>query len=65
MIRRDCRRVIGSIAPWNYTLMMMAWEARAGNRRRQYGRLQAVGTDAADGSLKMGEAAADILPEAS
>lgn len=26
MIRRDAIGIVGSIAPWNYPLMMMAWK---------------------------------------
>lgn len=56
MIRRDAVGIVGSIAPWNYPLMMMALEAGAGDRRWQHRRLQAFGADAADGA-EDGEAA--------
>ncbi len=50
MIRRDAVGVIGSIAPWNYPLMMMAWKlapALAGGNTIVF---KTVGTDAADGT---------------
>ena len=47
MIRRDPIGVVGSIAPWNYPLMMAAWKLAPCARRRQYDRDQAVGADAA------------------
>ncbi len=50
MIRRDAVGVIGSIAPWNYPLMMMAWKLAPALAGGNTGRLQAVGTDAADGA---------------
>ena len=48
MIRRDPIGVVGSIAPWNYPLMMAAWKLAPALGRRQYHRHQAVGADAAD-----------------
>ena len=41
MIRRDPVGVVGSIAPWNYPLMMAAWKTGAGAGRRQHGGAQA------------------------
>ena len=48
MIRRDPIGVVGSIAPWNYPLMMAAWKLAPGARRRQHHRHQAVRADPAD-----------------
>ena len=47
MIRRDPVGVVGSIAPWNYPLMMAAWKTRAGAGRRQHRRAEAERADAA------------------
>ena len=47
MIRRDPIGVVGSIAPWNYPLMMASLEARSGLAGRQHHRAQAVRADAA------------------
>ena len=47
MIRRDPVGVVGSIAPWNYPLMMLGLEDRAGAGRGQHGGIEAVGEDAA------------------
>ncbi len=62
MIRRDAVGIIGSIAPWNYPLMMMAWKlapALAGGNTVVF---KALRTDAADGA-ENGQLLADILPE--
>ncbi len=48
MIRRDPIGVVGSIAPWNYPLMMAAWKLAPALGWRQHHRHQAVGADAAD-----------------
>ena len=42
MIRRDPIGIIGSIAPWNYPLMMAAWKLAPALARRQYHRHQAL-----------------------
>jgi aminobutyraldehyde dehydrogenase len=62
MIRRDPIGVVGSIAPWNYPLMMAAWKLgpalAAGNTVVIKPSEQTPLT-----TLKLGELAADILPE--
>ncbi|MBR0558057.1 gamma-aminobutyraldehyde dehydrogenase [Ciceribacter sp. L1K23] len=62
MVRRDPVGVIGSIAPWNYPLMMMAWKLApaiaAGNTVVFKPSEQTPLT-----ALKMAKLMADILPE--
>jgi NAD-dependent aldehyde dehydrogenases len=62
MIRRDPVGVVGSIAPWNYPLMMMAWKLApaiaAGNTVVFKPSEQTPLT-----ALKMAKLLADILPE--
>jgi aminobutyraldehyde dehydrogenase len=62
MIRRDPVGVVGSIAPWNYPLMMAAWKLgpalAAGNTVVIKPSEQTPLT-----TLKLAELAADILPE--
>jgi aminobutyraldehyde dehydrogenase len=62
MIRRDPIGVVGSIAPWNYPLMMAAWKLApalaAGNTVVIKPSEQTPLT-----TLKLGELAADLLPE--
>ncbi len=62
MIRRDPIGVVGSIAPWNYPLMMMAWKLApaiaAGNCVVFKPSEQTPLT-----ALKLGKVLADILPE--
>lgn len=50
MIRRDPIGIVGSIAPWNYPLMMMAWKLAPAIGGGKHRRLQAVRADAADGA---------------
>ncbi|MBP1849233.1 gamma-aminobutyraldehyde dehydrogenase [Rhizobium halophytocola] len=62
MIRRDPVGVIGSIAPWNYPLMMMAWKlapAIAGGNTVVFKPSEQTPLTA----LKMARLLADILPE--
>jgi aminobutyraldehyde dehydrogenase len=62
MIRRDPVGIIGSIAPWNYPLMMMAWKlapAIAGGNTVVFKPSEQTPLSA----LKMARLFADILPE--
>lgn len=62
MIRRDPIGIIGSIAPWNYPLMMMAWKlapAIAGGNTVVFKPSEQTPLTA----LKMAKLLADILPE--
>ena len=62
MIRRDAVGVIGSIAPWNYPLMMMAWKlapALAGGNTVVFKPSEQTPLTA----LKLAKVMADILPE--
>lgn len=62
MIRRDAVGIIGSIAPWNYPLMMMAWKlapALAGGNTVVFKPSEQTPLTA----LKMAKLLADILPE--
>jgi aminobutyraldehyde dehydrogenase len=62
MIRRDPIGVVGSIAPWNYPLMMMAWKlapAIAGGNTVVFKPSEQTPLSA----LKLIKAMADILPE--
>ncbi|MGL4487893.1 MAG: gamma-aminobutyraldehyde dehydrogenase [Rhizobiaceae bacterium] len=62
MIRRDAIGVVGSIAPWNYPLMMMAWKlapAIAGGNTVVFKPSEQTPLTA----LKMAKLLADILPE--
>jgi aminobutyraldehyde dehydrogenase len=62
MIRRDAIGVIGSIAPWNYPLMMMAWKlapAIAGGNTVVFKPSEQTPLTA----LKMAKLLANILPE--
>jgi aminobutyraldehyde dehydrogenase len=62
MIRRDAIGVVGSIAPWNYPLMMMAWKlapAIAGGNTVVFKPSEQTPLTA----LKMARLLADILPE--
>ena len=62
MIRRDPVGVVGSIAPWNYPLMMMAWKlapALAGGNTIVFKPSEQTPLTA----LKMAKLLADILPE--
>lgn len=62
MIRRDAIGVVGSIAPWNYPLMMMAWKlapALAGGNTIVFKPSEQTPLTA----LKMAKLLADILPE--
>ncbi|UJW84795.1 gamma-aminobutyraldehyde dehydrogenase [Devosia sp. SL43] len=62
MIRRDPIGVVGSIAPWNYPLMMMAWKlapAIAGGNTVVFKPSEQTPLSA----LKLVRAMADILPE--
>ena len=62
MIRRDAVGVIGSIAPWNYPLMMMAWKlapAIAGGNTVVFKPSEQTPLTA----LKMAKLLAGILPE--
>jgi aminobutyraldehyde dehydrogenase len=62
MIRRDPIGIIGSIAPWNYPLMMMAWKlapAIAGGNTVVFKPSEQTPLSA----LKMARLFADILPE--
>lgn len=62
MIRRDAIGVVGSIAPWNYPLMMMAWKlapALAGGNSIVFKPSEQTPLTA----LKMAKLLADILPE--
>ena len=62
MIRRDAVGVIGSIAPWNYPLMMMAWKlapAIAGGNTVVFKPSEQTPLSA----LKLARVMADILPE--
>ncbi len=62
MIRRDPVGVVGSIAPWNYPLMMMAWKlapAIAGGNTVVFKPSEQTPLTA----LKMARLLADILPE--
>ncbi|WAJ28176.1 gamma-aminobutyraldehyde dehydrogenase [Antarcticirhabdus aurantiaca] len=62
MIRRDPVGIVGSIAPWNYPLMMMAWKlapAIAGGNTVVFKPSEQTPLTA----LKLGRLLADILPE--
>lgn len=62
MIRRDAIGVVGSIAPWNYPLMMMAWKlapALAGGNTIVFKPSEQTPLTA----LKMAKLLANILPE--
>ncbi|RCW78096.1 gamma-aminobutyraldehyde dehydrogenase [Phyllobacterium bourgognense] len=62
MIRRDAIGIVGSIAPWNYPLMMMAWKlapAIAGGNTVVFKPSEQTPLTA----LKMARLLADILPE--
>ena len=62
MIRRDPIGIVGSIAPWNYPLMMMAWKlapAIAGGNSVVFKPSEQTPLTA----LKMAKVMADILPE--
>jgi aminobutyraldehyde dehydrogenase len=62
MIRRDPIGIVGSIAPWNYPLMMMAWKlapAIAGGNTVVFKPSEQTPLTA----LKMAKVMADILPE--
>jgi len=62
MIRRDPIGVVGSIAPWNYPLMMMAWKlapAIAGGNTVVFKPSEQTPLSA----LKLARIMADILPE--
>lgn len=62
MIRRDPIGVIGSIAPWNYPLMMMAWKlapALAGGNTVVFKPSEQTPLSA----LKMASLLAEVLPE--
>lgn len=62
MIRRDPVGVVGSIAPWNYPLMMMAWKlapALAGGNTVVFKPSEQTPLTA----LKMASVLADVLPE--
>ncbi|KQS75589.1 1-pyrroline dehydrogenase [Rhizobium sp. Leaf384] len=62
MIRRDAIGIVGSIAPWNYPLMMMAWKlapALAGGNTVVFKPSEQTPLTA----LKMARLLADILPE--
>jgi len=62
MVRRDPVGIVGSIAPWNYPLMMMAWKlapAIAGGNTVVFKPSEQTPLTA----LKMARLLADILPE--
>ena len=62
MVRRDPVGIVGSIAPWNYPLMMMAWKlapAIAGGNTVVFKPSEQTPLTA----LKMAKLLADILPE--
>ncbi|KAB0680223.1 gamma-aminobutyraldehyde dehydrogenase [Aureimonas leprariae] len=62
MIRRDPVGIVGSIAPWNYPLMMMAWKlapAIAGGNTVVFKPSEQTPLTA----LKLGRVLADVLPE--
>ena len=62
MIRRDPIGIVGSIAPWNYPLMMMAWKlapALAGGNTVVFKPSEQTPLTA----LKLAKVIADILPE--
>lgn len=62
MIRRDPIGIVGSIAPWNYPLMMMAWKlapAIAGGNTVVFKPSEQTPLTA----LKMGRLLSEILPE--
>lgn len=62
MIRRDPIGIVGSIAPWNYPLMMMAWKlapAIAGGNTVVFKPSEQTPLTA----LKMAEILVDVLPE--
>lgn len=62
MIRRDPIGIVGSIAPWNYPLMMMAWKlapAIAGGNTVVFKPSEQTPLTA----LKMARILADVLPE--
>ena len=62
MVRRDAVGIVGSIAPWNYPLMMMAWKlapAIAGGNTVVFQPSEQTPLTA----LKMARLLADILPE--
>ena len=65
MIRRDPIGVVGSIAPWNYPLMMAAWKLAPGAGWRQHHRHQAVGADAADDAEAGQDSSPRSFPKAS
>ncbi len=62
MVRRDPIGIVGSIAPWNYPLMMMAWKlapAMAGGNTVVFKPSEQTPLTA----LKLAKVMADILPE--
>ena len=62
MVRRDAIGVVGSIAPWNYPLMMMAWKlapAIAGGNTVVFKPSEQTPLTA----LKLAKILADVLPE--
>jgi aminobutyraldehyde dehydrogenase len=62
MVRRDPIGIVGSIAPWNYPLMMMAWKlapAIAGGNTVVFKPSEQTPLTA----LKMAKVLADVLPE--
>ena len=62
MIRRDAIGIVGSIAPWNYPLMMMAWKlapAIAGGNTVVFKPSEQTPLTA----LKLAKILADVLPE--
>ncbi len=62
MIRRDAIGIVGSIAPWNYPLMMMAWKlapAIAGGNTVVFKPSEQTPLTA----LKLGRVLSEILPE--
>ena len=48
MIRRDPIGVVGSIAPWNYPLMMAAWKLAPASSNRQHNSPKAVRANTTD-----------------
>ncbi|CAN7378302.1 gamma-aminobutyraldehyde dehydrogenase [Rhizobium sp. LjRoot30] len=62
MLRRDAIGIVGSIAPWNYPLMMMAWKlapAIAGGNTVVFKPSEQTPLTA----LKLAKVLADVLPE--
>ena len=62
MVRRDAIGIVGSIAPWNYPLMMMAWKlapAIAGGNTVVFKPSEQTPLTA----LKLAKILADVLPE--